>query len=62
MRRISLVLPGYPHGFKAKAILKLGEIQLIFFIVCFLIVLKHKPNIERLLKGKESKIKLKKKN
>ena len=43
-------------------ILKLGQIQLIFFIVCFLIVLKHKPNIERLVKGKESKIKLKKKN
>ena len=43
-------------------ILKIGQIQLIFFIVCFLIVLKHKSNIERLLKGRESKIKLKKKN
>ena len=43
-------------------ILKIGEIQLIFLIVCFLIVLKHKSNIERLIKGKESKIKLKKKN
>ena len=43
-------------------ILKISQIKLIFFIVCFLIVLKHKPNIERLIKGNESKIKLKKKN
>ena len=37
------------------------ELKIVFIIITFLIIYKHKENIRRLFKGEESKIKLKKK-
>ena len=38
------------------------EQKIVFIIITILIIYKHKENIQRLLKGEESKINLKKKN